>query len=78
MSITQQYFLDTYRAQRLGETAPPAPGAHDWRTARELLDYRQFRAVVAERPARGRIRQARGRIRQALRRRLRLHPRSTR
>ena len=69
MSITQQYFLDTYRAQRLGEIAPPAPGAHDWRTAREMRDYWQFRAVIAERPAHGRIRQTLGRW-------LHLHPRS--
>ena len=56
MSITQQYLLDTYRAQRLGEPAPPAPGAHDWQVVREWGDYRQFRAVVAGRPAHGRIR----------------------
>jgi hypothetical protein len=69
MSITQQYFLDTYRAQRLGEAPPPAPGTHDWRTARELRDHRQFRAVVAERPAHGRLRRALGRL-------LHPHPRS--
>ena len=62
MSITQQYFLDTYRAQRLGETPPPPPGTHDWRTARELRGYWQFRAVVAERPAQGRLRRALGRL----------------
>ena len=62
MSITQQYFLDTYRAQRLGEAPPPPPGTHDWRTARELCGYWQFRAVVAERPAHGRrLRRALGR-----------------
>ncbi|WP_043685357.1 hypothetical protein [Streptomyces xylophagus] len=69
MSITQQYFLDTYRAQRLGEVPPPPPGAHDWRTARELRGYRQFRAVVAERPVHGRLRRALGRL-------LHPHPRS--
>ena len=67
MSITQQYFLDTYRAQRLGETPPPPPGTHDWRTARELRGYWQFRVVVAERPAHGRLRRALGRL---------LHPRA--
>ena len=36
MSITQQYLLDTYRAQQLGEPAPPAPGTHDWQVVREL------------------------------------------
>ncbi|MFD9459689.1 hypothetical protein [Streptomyces sp. NPDC060027] len=56
MSITQQYLLDTYRASQHGEAAPPAPGSHDWETARELRDYRRFRAVLAGRPARGRIR----------------------
>ena len=58
MSLTQQYLLDTYRAQRLGLPAPPAPGTHDWQVVRELRDHRRFRAVLAERPARGRIRQA--------------------
>jgi hypothetical protein len=61
MSITQQYLLDTYRAQQHGEPAPPAPGAHDWQVVREWRDHRQFRAVLAERPAHGRIRQALGR-----------------
>ncbi|WP_262063098.1 hypothetical protein [Streptomyces sp. STR69] len=61
MSVTQQYFLDTYRARRLGEVLPPPPGAHDWRTARELHGYWRFRAVVAERPARGRLRETLGR-----------------
>jgi hypothetical protein len=69
MSITQQYLLDTYRAQRLGEAPPPPPGTHNWRTARELRGYRQFRAVVAERPAHGRLRRALGRL---------LHPQARR
>ncbi|MET9764727.1 hypothetical protein ABZ016_37615 [Streptomyces sp. NPDC006372] len=56
MSITQQHLLDAYRAQRLGEPAPPAPGTHDWQVVREWRDERQFRAVVAERPARSRTR----------------------
>jgi hypothetical protein len=61
MSITQQYLLDTYRARQRGESAPPAPGAHDWQVVRELGDHRQFRAVLAERPARGRVRRSLGR-----------------
>ncbi|MFC9913702.1 hypothetical protein [Streptomyces sp. NPDC059862] len=61
MSITQQYLLDTYRAQQLGRPGPPAPGAHDWQVVREWRDHRQFRAVIAERPAHGRLRQALGR-----------------
>ncbi|MEU0738562.1 hypothetical protein [Streptomyces sp. NPDC006134] len=56
MSVTQQYVLDTYRARQLGEPVPPAPGAHDRRVVREWRDHRAFRAVVAERPARGRLR----------------------
>ncbi|MGW1614265.1 hypothetical protein ACWCQZ_33465 [Streptomyces sp. NPDC002285] len=58
MSITQQYLLDTYRAHQHGDPAPPGPGAHDRQVAREWRDHRQFRAVVAGRPARGRMRQA--------------------
>lgn len=60
MSITQQYLLDTYRAQKAGVPAPPAPGAHDWQVVRELRDYRRFRAVLAGRPARGRVRRLLG------------------
>ncbi|MFE7171166.1 hypothetical protein [Streptomyces sp. NPDC057616] len=70
MSVTQQYLLDTYRARQLGEPAPPAPGADDWQVMRELRDHRQFSAVVAGRPAHGRIRLAVGRW-------LHLRPRST-
>ncbi|MFG2789850.1 hypothetical protein [Streptomyces sp. NPDC048419] len=70
MSITQQYLLDTYRAHRQGEPAPPAPGANDWQVVRELRDHRQFGAVLAGRPAHGRIRPA-------VVRWLRLRPRST-
>ncbi|MFH0521021.1 hypothetical protein ACHBTE_28070 [Streptomyces sp. M41] len=58
MSITQQHLLDTYRALRLGEIAPPAPGAHDRQVVREWRADRRFRAVVAGRPAQGRIRRA--------------------
>jgi hypothetical protein len=61
MSVTQQYLFDTYRAQRHGEPVPPAPGTHDWQVVRELRDYRRFRAVVAGRPAHGRLREALGR-----------------
>ncbi|WP_037681171.1 hypothetical protein [Streptomyces griseus] len=68
MTITQQYFLDTYRARQLGEPTPPAPGANDWQVVRELRDRRRFQAVLAGRPAHGRLRRALGR---------RLRPRST-
>ncbi|MFE7275725.1 hypothetical protein [Streptomyces sp. NPDC057623] len=58
MSVTQYHLLHLYRARQLGEPAPPAPGAHDWQVVREWRDQRHFRAVLAERPARGRIRRA--------------------
>ncbi|MFG2883803.1 hypothetical protein ACGFYV_16125 [Streptomyces sp. NPDC048297] len=58
MSITQQYLLDVHRARMRGEPEPPAPGRHDLDLVRELREYRRFRAVLAERPARGRIRRA--------------------
>ncbi|MDH6497509.1 hypothetical protein [Streptomyces sp. SAI-149] len=56
MSLTQQHLLDTHRARHLGTPVPPAPGTHDARVVRELREYRRFRAVLAGRPARGRIR----------------------
>ncbi|MEU3413072.1 MULTISPECIES: hypothetical protein [unclassified Streptomyces] len=58
MSITQQYLLDTYRARLHGEPGPPAPGRHDLDALRELREHRRFDAVVAGRPARGRLRYA--------------------
>ncbi|KJK37026.1 hypothetical protein UK15_23580 [Streptomyces variegatus] len=63
MSITQQYLLDSYRARSLGEPAPPAPGTHDRQAVREWRDERRFRAVLAGRPARRRLRDALGRWR---------------
>ncbi|WP_405506820.1 hypothetical protein [Streptomyces purpurascens] len=72
MSITQQHLLDVYRAQQLGEPAPPAPGTHDRQVVREWRDERRFRAVLAGRPARGRQR-----IRRALGRWLPLRRRTT-
>jgi hypothetical protein len=62
MSTTEQYLLDVYRARLHGEPEPPAPGRHDLDVLRELRDYRRFRAVVAERPARGRLRHALSRL----------------
>ncbi|GGV06671.1 hypothetical protein GCM10010260_50410 [Streptomyces filipinensis] len=58
MSITQQYLLDSHRARVLGEPEPPAPGRHDVGVLRELRDRRRFDAVIAGRPARGRVRYA--------------------
>ncbi|CAM5525534.1 hypothetical protein [Streptomyces fumanus] len=67
MSVTQQYLLDTYRAHQLGTPPPPPPGTHDLRVLRAGRDERRFRAVIAGRPARGRLRHA---LRHALRRAL--------
>ncbi|MFI0908525.1 hypothetical protein ACH4TE_34180 [Streptomyces sioyaensis] len=48
MNATQQHLLDTYRAARRGESAPPAPGTHTVRTAREIRQWFRFRAVVTD------------------------------
>ncbi|MBD0422464.1 hypothetical protein AB0L35_24755 [Streptomyces sp. NPDC052309] len=58
MSVTQQYLLDTHRARQHGEPLPPAPGTHDRAVVREWREYRRFRAVLAGRPAHGRLRRA--------------------
>ncbi|MYT69817.1 hypothetical protein GTY60_09040 [Streptomyces sp. SID8367] len=58
MTVTQQYALDVYRAAQRGEAAPPAPLLNEAAAVRDLRDYRRFRAVLAERPAGGRIRAA--------------------
>ncbi|MFJ7188914.1 hypothetical protein [Streptomyces bacillaris] len=39
MDAIQQHMLDTYRAARLGEPAPPPPGRHDRRTLRDLYRH---------------------------------------
>ncbi|MFF0969745.1 hypothetical protein ACWDQO_29315 [Streptomyces sp. NPDC003703] len=69
MSLTEQYFLDVHRARRHGEPEPPAPGLNDWQMVRELRERRRFGAVLAGRPAHGRLRLAldRWRHRQARR-----------
>ncbi|MFJ6788957.1 hypothetical protein [Streptomyces angustmyceticus] len=54
MNAAQQHLLDSYRAAQRGEAAPPAPGVHTVRTAREIRQWRRFLAVVARRrPAAG-------------------------
>lgn len=69
MTVTQQYALDVYRAAQRGEPGAPAPGRHDRAALRELRDHRRFEAVLAGRPARGRIRAALTRRFAAFRRR---------
>ncbi|WP_055599525.1 hypothetical protein [Streptomyces aureus] len=64
MNALHQYLFDTYRAARLGEPTPPAPGTHDLAVLRSVRDRRRFERVLAGRPARGALRAA-------LRRRLR-------
>ncbi|MGX1756761.1 hypothetical protein ACWIG5_07560 [Streptomyces lydicus] len=48
MNAAQQHLLDTYRAARRGEAAPPAPGIHTVRTAHEIQQWRRFQAVVTD------------------------------
>ncbi|MBD0742113.1 hypothetical protein [Streptomyces sp. CBMA152] len=62
MDAIQQQMLDTYRAARLQEPAPPLPGQHDIRTLREARDYRRFEAVLAGHLAHGRLRAALARL----------------
>ncbi|MFJ2899853.1 hypothetical protein ACIO87_33930 [Streptomyces sp. NPDC087218] len=64
MDALQQHMFDSYRAARLGEAPPPEPGRHDWAVVRGIRDRRRFEAVIAGRPARGRLRAA---LRAALR-----------
>ncbi|TXS65379.1 hypothetical protein [Streptomyces sp. sk2.1] len=58
MDAIQQHMFDSYRAARLGEAPPPEPGRHDWAVVRGIRDHRRFEAVIAGRPARGRLRAA--------------------
>ncbi|GHG14317.1 hypothetical protein ACFV5J_03160 [Streptomyces zaomyceticus] len=66
MNAMHQYLFDTYRAARLGEPMPPAPGTHDIAVLRSVRDRRRFERVLAGRPARGGLRAA---LRRRLRRR---------
>ncbi|MGY3337067.1 hypothetical protein ACVW0K_003166 [Streptomyces filamentosus] len=46
MDALQQHLLDSHRAARRGEPAPPAPGPHDAAVLRDLYDrYRAARAL---------------------------------
>ncbi|MEU5220187.1 hypothetical protein AB0G79_28885 [Streptomyces sp. NPDC020807] len=57
MNALHQYLFDTYRAERLGEPMPPAPGTHDLAVLRRIrdrrLDRRRLERALAGRPARG-------------------------
>ncbi|MER5707906.1 hypothetical protein [Streptomyces sp. NPDC002122] len=58
MNAMHQYLFDTYRAARLGDPMPPAPGTHDVAVVRSVVDRRRFERVLAGRPARGPLRMA--------------------
>ncbi|MEU9297146.1 hypothetical protein ACFY8P_00210 [Streptomyces sp. NPDC012693] len=58
MNALHQYLFDTYRAERLGEPMPPAPGTCDVALLRAVRDRRRFERVVAGRLARGGTRAA--------------------
>ncbi|RPK94698.1 MULTISPECIES: hypothetical protein [Streptomyces] len=50
MSALQQHMLDTCRAARLSEPAPPPPGRHDRSVLRDL--YRRFKLARHTQPDR--------------------------
>ncbi|MFF0434680.1 hypothetical protein ACFYU9_20900 [Streptomyces sp. NPDC004327] len=68
MNALHQYLFDAYRSAQHETPAPPVPGSQDLAVLRAARDHRRFEAVLAGRPARGRLRLA---LRAALRR----HPR---
>lgn len=55
MSLTQQHLFDTHRARQHGEPPPPDPGAGLLSLLGALGERRRFRAVLAGRPAGGRL-----------------------
>ncbi|MFE2107282.1 hypothetical protein ACFXAF_15605 [Kitasatospora sp. NPDC059463] len=63
MNALHQHLLDSYRAARHAEPAPPLPGTHDLAALRSARDHRRFEAVLAGRPATGRLRLALRRLR---------------
>ncbi|MGW2511635.1 hypothetical protein ACWC0A_19875 [Streptomyces scopuliridis] len=50
MDAIQQHMLDSYRAARRGEQAPPPPGRYDRETLRTIREYRSFRAITEPEP----------------------------
>ncbi|MEG3628408.1 hypothetical protein [Streptomyces poriticola] len=78
MSITQEHILAVHRARQRGEYAPPAPGVHERQVVEAWRERRRFRAALAGRPARGRLRRALARrLRRTGTRALPVRPRST-
>nr|WP_203687004.1 hypothetical protein [Streptomyces sp. SID14515] len=49
MNALQQHMLDTYRAARLSQPAPPPPGRHDVTALRNL--YRHLRPAATPSPS---------------------------
>ncbi|MFJ7063817.1 hypothetical protein [Streptomyces sp. NPDC101115] len=58
MNALQQHLLDSYRAARHGDPAPPPPGTRDVAALRAARDHHRFESVIAGRPATGRLRLA--------------------
>ncbi|WMX46429.1 hypothetical protein RGF97_18485 [Streptomyces roseicoloratus] len=56
MNALHQHLLDSYRAARHGEPAPPVPGAHDVTALRTARDAHRITSVPAARPAATRLR----------------------
>ncbi|MFF0715998.1 hypothetical protein ACWEVM_08965 [Streptomyces bauhiniae] len=62
MSLIQQHLFDTHRARQHGEPPPPDPGAGLLGLPGALRERRRFRAVLAGRPASGRLSGLLGRL----------------
>ncbi|MFJ9210909.1 hypothetical protein [Streptomyces sp. NPDC102264] len=61
MDALQQHLLDSYRAARRGEQAPPPPGRYDRETLRTIREYRRLRPKPEPEPrppGRARVRTA--------------------
>ncbi|WP_369144910.1 hypothetical protein [Streptomyces sp. R44] len=58
MNALHQYLFDTYRAARLGEPMPPAPGTQDVAVLRAVRDRRRLERATADRRPRGTVRAA--------------------
>ncbi|MGW8764809.1 hypothetical protein ACWGN5_20115 [Streptomyces sp. NPDC055815] len=58
MNALHQYLFDTYRAARLGEPMPPAPGTRDVAVLRAVRERRRLERAAAARRPRGAVRTA--------------------